>query len=121
MTSTFEDFFNGRVILEDKGIGRKLGNLKVNSRDYPLYEKRVNLTKQLSSGEYGVIISKNIYYITGKKLVENKEEDGIEVIYIGFDKNKAINFFNKIVEDDKNEKLRYKIKPNLIYKIFSEN
>ena len=117
MTKTFENFFNGLEILKDKGIGKKLGILKVNTREYPLYEKRVNLVKQLNSGAYGVVISKDIYHIIkDNKFIENKMEDGIEVIYSGFNKNKAIDFFNKIIKDDKNEKLK-----NLIYKIFSKN
>ena len=118
MTKTdYRIFFNGLEILEEKCLGKKLGILRVNSRDYPLYEKRVNLVKQLNSGAYGVVISKDIYHIIkDNKFIENKMEDGIEMVYSGFNKNKAVDFFNKIIEDDKNEKLK-----NLIRKIFSEN
>lgn len=116
MAKIFKNFFDNSKNIENRGIGKKIGILETNLGKYTLYEKRINLIESINNpGTYGVIISRDIYYLKDNELVENNEEEIMKMIYFGFDKNEAINSFNKIIEDDKNEKL------NLVHKLFSKN
>ncbi len=101
-------------ILEDKGLGKIIGNIKTDFEDYLLYEKRARLVQSIKNPEnYGTILSKDIYSIRKNKLVENEEK--LLIIYFGEDKSKAIDAFNEIIQKDRIEK------SNKIHKIFPKN
>src|SRR3989344_3042129 len=101
MAKTNNKIFDNAENIKSKGIGKKIGILKTNLGDYPLYEKRVNLIEStINPGTYGVLISRDIYYLKDNKLVENNEEEAMKIIYSGFDKNEAVNSFKKIIESE---------------------
>ena len=102
-------------ILEDVGLGRRIGTIKTDFEDYLLYEKRVRLVQSIKHpNNYGTVLSKDIYSVKNGEFFENKDEK-LKIIYFGGDKFKAIDSFKKIIEKNK------KIKENLLYQIVSRN
>lgn len=105
-------------IIKDEGIGRLIGTLKTALKENPLYhiyEKRVRIVKSPTGPtEYGTVISKDFYSLVDDKFVKNKNLEE-KIIYLGIDKFKAFNAFNKVVKKDKINK------ENKIYSTFSKN
>ena len=108
------NLINPWKIIKDKGIGKVVGKIKTDLGDYSVYEKRIIIICSSILDKYGTILSQDIYSLKNNKFVEIEHPD-TSIIYFGKNKDKAIEYFNKIVEKDKKEK------QNLIDKIFSKN
>ncbi len=112
---SFQKYFWNWNIIEDKGLGEKIGNCQTHSGKYPIYEQRVRILQSPDSlGLYRTVISSDFYSLKDDKLVQNKNE-GFELIYHGKDLSKALDYFREIVANDE------KTKENKVYKIFSRN
>ena len=111
--------FDNWNIIEDKKVGRCIGYIKTYLEGehvhYDIYEQRVRVLQSPNNlGLYATATSKDTYYLKNNKLVENKKQKYLP-IYCGKNLSRALDYFIKIVENDK------KMKENEVYKIFSRN
>lgn len=114
---TSQNFFNryNLDLIESKGLGKIIRNIKTNLGNLSIYEKIVQVIKfPINPTMYGTFLSSDIYSLKNNRLVYTDKRECL-IIYFGEDRLKAIDYFNAVIKKDK------ELKQNLIHKIFGKN